>query len=532
MNAAPNVLYLHRPEDSWDAAGQELAVRLEFINAATIVGADAECVAHVALGAARASCGTRRVVIADLLGDAAALNELAGGPGTEGLTDGFVRGQTLNEIARPVSGEAGIFILPTGRGRITEELLTSERWQQLARGFADVGALLLVATRPGTPALASLVRCTAGVIAVDVSPASLPGMQLLTTLRLRENVRDPQVVRGGMESRDRGTSRDQDTGRDRATGRNRATVHHLAHHADTDRAPQLSRFSALDQAAALRWVGMLAGARPRVRVVAMVAMVALVATVITMGSAAWSAMRGRTGTQTGTSVAPPAARQTTSPARATGLATGPLSSAPSSASSSAASPSLSNPSSEPASNTLKPRDTLRVGSVVNPGDSSAASVFAVELLDANSVAGASLFLRDSTSWPGSNGRVVGTVVPVNRDENVWYKVVVGAWRSRDGANTLLASLRDGGVLRRDAGRVVRVPYALVLNASLTRALATSAVTNWRARGIHAYALTQNDGSVRVFAGAFETPAQATALASAVLAAGTRPVMAFRTGSAY
>ena len=70
MSAAPARLYLDNLHDRWEGAGHELAVRLEFLHAAMIVGDDVDCVAHVALGAARASYGTRRVVIADQIGRA------------------------------------------------------------------------------------------------------------------------------------------------------------------------------------------------------------------------------------------------------------------------------------------------------------------------------------------------------------------------------------------------------------------------------------------------------------------------------
>jgi hypothetical protein len=52
---------------------------------------------------------------------------------------------------------------------------------------------------------------------------------------------------------------------------------------------------------------------------------------------------------------------------------------------------------------------------------------------------------------------------------------------------------------------------------------------WRAKGVVPYALTQDDGTVRVYAGAFETVAQAVTMAAMVRAAGGGPVVAYRTG---
>ena len=49
-----------------------------------------------------------------------------------------------------------------------------------------------------------------------------------------------------------------------------------------------------------------------------------------------------------------------------------------------------------------------------------------------------------------------------------------------------------------------------------------------AAGIAAYALIQDDGSIRLYAGAFETPAQAArSLAASVRDAGTAPAVAYQ-----
>jgi hypothetical protein len=126
-----------------------------------------------------------------------------------------------------------------------------------------------------------------------------------------------------------------------------------------------------------------------------------------------------------------------------------------------------------------------------------------------------------------------TIAPVRLGSgSLWYKVIVGAWRSRDGADSLLEALRARKVVRRDAGAVVRVPYALLVAEKLDSARAKEVENSWRARGISVYALVQEDGSVRVFAGAFETAAQAAALAASFRDAGATPVVAFRTGRPF
>jgi hypothetical protein len=115
---------------------------------------------------------------------------------------------------------------------------------------------------------------------------------------------------------------------------------------------------------------------------------------------------------------------------------------------------------------------------------------------------------------------------------VWYKIVAGAWHVRAGADSLLAALRRDGSVRGDEGRVVRVPYALVIADNLDRAKAVMLHDVWRQRGFNTYMLVQEDGAVRLLSGAFETPAQAASLISALRAAGAAPVLAFRIGRMY
>ena len=189
------------------------------------------------------------------------------------------------------------------------------------------------------------------------------------------------------------------------------------------------------------------------------------------------------------------------------------------------------PASAPAA-TVTPTaaDTIRLGDPVNAADSARSAFFAVEVVAANTVAGANSVLRDgATAVP----LPAPTVAPVALGGGtLWYQAVVGAWRTRIGADSLLAALRLRGVVREGEGRVVRRPYALLLEDGVSRHVANAAVAVWLGRGIGAYALEQDDGRVRVFAGAFETPLQAASLAAWVRDAGTTPVMAIRTGRTY
>ncbi|MCC7003383.1 MAG: SPOR domain-containing protein [Gemmatimonadaceae bacterium] len=174
-------------------------------------------------------------------------------------------------------------------------------------------------------------------------------------------------------------------------------------------------------------------------------------------------------------------------------------------------------------------DTITLGAVVNPGDSLRSSHFALELVAANTPAGAnsSLAMR-GLQLPAP------TVSPVQlgADGRTWYRALTGAWRDRAEAEAFLVSLRDRGLVRQDVGRVLRAPYALLLAESVPPGAVPAALAQWEARGIDAYALLQDDGNARLFAGAFETPGQSVLLALSLRDAGAVPVVAVRTGRTF
>ena len=174
-------------------------------------------------------------------------------------------------------------------------------------------------------------------------------------------------------------------------------------------------------------------------------------------------------------------------------------------------------------------DTITIGAVVNPADSLATAAFTVELVAANTPAGA----NSGLDLPGVS-LPVPTLVPVllGADGRPWYRALTGAWRARAEAEAFLAPLRARGLVQEDGGRVLRAPYALLLAEGVLPEQATAAVTEWSSRGIPAYALLQDDGSVRLFAGAFETPGQSVLVALSLRDLGAEPRLAFRTGRTF
>lgn len=413
----------------WEEEGRRLAPQLIGLSSAVVIGLDAGSSARVALGAARATAHERHVAVADLVGAPSVFGALAGAADAPGIIDSFVRGVSLNDIARPAAdGTPSLFILPRGNEpTLPEEMLQSDRWSRLAAGFAEAGALLLIVARAGTPALDALVRQTDGV--VSVGGADIP-MEWRVIAQAGERVAAP------------------------------------APRAVQSRRPPSAR-----------------GPRVAAVVVGVLLVIA--------GFARWQRYP----------------RATTQPASAPPIA-------------------ASQPAAIPVAS---PADTVRVSDPVNPLDSAAAAQFAVELVATNTAAGANLWIRErGNQLAGLTVSPVSLGVAASR----WHKVIAGAWRDRAGADSLLAALRAENVLRAGAGAVVRVPLALLLEADVPRGAANARVAALAARGVSAYALVQDDGSVRLFAGAFETAAAAVPLDADLRAAGLAPQLAYRTGRTF
>lgn len=168
--------------------------------------------------------------------------------------------------------------------------------------------------------------------------------------------------------------------------------------------------------------------------------------------------------------------------------------------------------------------------VSNPADSAAAAKFSVEILAANTAEGANFELqRHGAMMPAATI----SLVPIGDTEAIWYKVHAGALADSAQAERLLRSLRRRGVVSGSTGTVVRTPFALRVDSVPAQAAVTARtqekVQGFAARGLAVYALTQRDGSARLYAGAFENPEQSSLAATALRVAGVAPVLEYRTG---
>lgn len=166
----------------------------------------------------------------------------------------------------------------------------------------------------------------------------------------------------------------------------------------------------------------------------------------------------------------------------------------------------------------------------NPADSTSAAEFAVQILAANTAEGANFeIVRHGGMMPAATI----SVVPIGETDAIWYKVFAGAFRDSAQADRLLASLRRRGIVQETDGSVVRVPFALLVDSVPAEADARSKsmdkIHGYAARGLAIYALAQPDGSMRLYAGAFENPQQSSLAATALRVAGVTPLLQYRTG---
>jgi hypothetical protein len=161
--------------------------------------------------------------------------------------------------------------------------------------------------------------------------------------------------------------------------------------------------------------------------------------------------------------------------------------------------------------------------IENPADSAGAARYAVYFATANTRAAA---------LPDEKATQLEALAlsPVVEGSETWFRVTVGAHASRADAEALLARLRSQKAI--GAGSIVSVPFALRLESNVTTAIAPVRLGALKARGIVAYALRQSSGNATIYTGAFESPAQATALADSLRATGVAPVLVYRTGRTF
>jgi cell division septation protein DedD len=155
----------------------------------------------------------------------------------------------------------------------------------------------------------------------------------------------------------------------------------------------------------------------------------------------------------------------------------------------------------------------------------------VELFTANTAEGANLFVKKNV---GALPAAAVSPIPIDPERTIWYKVTAGAYNRRYQADSLLLALRNATVLADSGGTVTRTPLALLVDSVPTQGgivdAVRAAVQKYEARGLSVYALMQDDGGARLYAGAFARADQSAELIRTLRGAGFNPVLVYRTGS--
>ena len=178
-------------------------------------------------------------------------------------------------------------------------------------------------------------------------------------------------------------------------------------------------------------------------------------------------------------------------------------------------------------------ETLYIAPPANASDSTVASAFSVELLVANTAEGANLFVRkNGAALPAA----AVSPVPIGPERATWYRVTAGAYTRRDQADSLLRALRESRLLANDSvEHVMQTPLALLVDSVPSQGGIADAIRaviqKYAARGLPVYTLKQGDGGARVYAGAFTTASQSAELIKSLRAAGLKPILVYRIGSA-
>jgi hypothetical protein len=166
--------------------------------------------------------------------------------------------------------------------------------------------------------------------------------------------------------------------------------------------------------------------------------------------------------------------------------------------------------------------------VSNPADSAGASRYAVQIAMEDTEDGAAARVR-----MGGGDFPVGTYAPVARGAGTWYKVVTGAYVDRTRADQLLGFLRQRGLVPQGWGTVIRAPLALLITTAPSETQAAPIIADFQSKKIPVYGLLQRDGSVRVYAGAFESPDEAALFKTALRTTkNIDATLAYRVGRAY
>jgi SPOR domain len=458
----------------WEALGAEAAASLDGMHALVLTGPDPVATAKVALGIGRSQSRTRRVAIGDLIGDVEPLQRLVTGDDPHGIVDSFLYGVSLNKIARQVDDSGMLFIMPSGTEPVvTADIIRNDRWTRLSAGFREVGALLILVTQSDSEGVRELAAQLDGALTVgDASAANIPQEMIRGAVDAAAPITMPNAPPVPSISFDRPAPSLKPT----------PIMLPTQEHVTDTRA--FNPFPEPD-----------AGQRKKF---------AAVAVLVTM-IGAWFAM-GRPGMAKSDAPATPA---------------------PVVAPADTASPVA--PTDSAGSTVSRQADSVSALQPANPQDSAKAAAYGVVVVATNDEAQALARWADlGLNLPA--GTV--TMVRIRGERGRFFQMQAGAYAKASQADSLLKALRSSGKLQPDAGRMVATPFALMLEAKVSRRAAQNVADGYGQRQIAAYALLQPDGSATIFVGAFEAADQAAPLMNELKAKGVSSTLYYRTGRSF
>jgi hypothetical protein len=456
----------------WETAGRHLGETLNTQFALVVIGLDPVATGRVAIGIGRTQARYRRVAVGDLFAESPPIQELVHTEDPHGLVDSFLYGVSLSKIAYEVPNAGQLFVMPSGsEAPDYNEILPNPRWHRLTAGFREVGALLVLAAPANAAHIEDLVSACDGAILVgDAVPRKLPVSRVIAS------VREP----GSVAPADGAT-----------TDANPSTEPRPAKAAKPPKPPKAARASG--------------GSWSKRRIASITG---VVLTLALAGGGAWLAYRPLAGNGGYKRIGP-------KPDTTKGIA------------SVLAAPGPDTAIRDSGTDSVGAVMNVTLPAVKNPADSGISSAFAVELMAANTQAGAILKLQqDGRNLPAA------TFAPVLIQGARWFKVVGGAYSSRTDADSLLAGLRRRKVLDAGSGTVVRLPFAFLIDSGVPAAAVAGMVATYADRGQPVYALKQVDGTAWLLVGAFESVDQSSLYAESLRASGITPTLVYRKGRTF
>jgi hypothetical protein len=464
--------------DSWENEGQQLASLLDNACAVVVASLDANAAAAVAIGIARVQGAVRRVAIADLIGEAPALEALNQSDDPHGISDSFLYGVSLNRIAHQVNAAGSVFLMPSGTESVAHEAVyANDRWRRLAAGFQQVGALLVVVAVPGTPGFAELCGYIGALLPIgDTRFPMPPGVPILAPPPAPPPVPKPTPTPPRATA-----ARAREAALETSDGRRRKVL------------AAITVLFAVAIGVGTFWTQIVA------RLPAPVA--------------AWFT---RTAPDTTAMLVKP------TPMDSTGSSTDSNAAGRDTVTRDSAGSDRAGRDSAGRDGNAGTASASVVPTLANPADASRAARHAIFYTSANTRDQAMVDMR-LKELPGL------AVTPLMLDGTPWFRVFIGASPDADGAKILLAQLRARKLI--GGGSITSVPYALRLEGGVAAPMVPTRLSEYGKRGILAYSLVQANGSATLYTGAFESPAQAIMLSDSLRALGLTPVLAYRTGRA-